>query len=136
VSSVAYVSSGYARSLRPCGAPPIEPSRGGVILRRVIRRRHPFLDLVERQLRLFGEANAGLLADCDRALRSYNAADGDEAEQRYGEFVDLVDTARDELEQLRDGYALTLEGPEASEYAELFGQLARKRFPAIALELD
>jgi hypothetical protein len=101
-----------------------------------LRRRHPFLDLVERQLRLFGDENAGLLADCDRALRSYNAADGHEAEQRYGEFVDLVDAARDELEQLRDGYALTLGEPAASEYVELFGQLARKRFPAIALELD
>ena len=101
-----------------------------------LRRRHPFVDLVERQLRLFEDEYAGLLADCGRALRSYNEADGDEAEERYGEFVDLVDTARDELERLRDAYALTLDEPAASEYHELFGQLARKRFPAIAVELD
>lgn len=99
-------------------------------------RRHPFVDLVERQLRLFEEENAGLLAECETAVRSYDAADGDEAEERYGEFVDLVDTARDELEQLRDAYALTLDEPAAAEYLELFGQIARKRFPAIAMELD
>ena len=101
-----------------------------------VRRRHPFVDLVERQLHLFEEEHARLLADCDRALRSYNAADGDEAQERYGEFVDLVDTARDELEQLRDAYALTLDEPAATEYLELFGQLARKRYPAVAAELD
>lgn len=101
-----------------------------------LRRRRPFVDLVERQLRLFEAEQAGLLADCDRALRSYNAADGDEAEARYGEFVDLVDAARDELEQLRDAYALTLGDPAASEYRELFGRLARKRFPLVAAELD
>jgi hypothetical protein len=101
-----------------------------------LRRRHPFVDLVERQLRLFEEENAELLAACDHALQSYNAADGDEAEQHYGEFVDLVDTARDELEQVRDGYALTLDDAAANEYVELFGQLARKRYPAIAAELD
>lgn len=101
-----------------------------------LRRRRPFVDLVERQLRLFEEENAVLLADCDRALRSYDAAGGVEAEERYGAFVDLVDTVRDELEQLRDAYALALDEPVASEYLELFGQLARKRYPAIALELD
>lgn len=99
-------------------------------------RRHPFVDLVERQLRLFEESNAGLLADCDQALRSYDAAGGDDAEERYGEYVDLADAARDELEQVRDAYALTLDEAAATEYVALFAQLARKRFPAIALELD
>lgn len=101
-----------------------------------LRRPHPFVDLVERQLRLFEGENVALLADCERALRSYDTADGREAEERYGEFVDLVDTARDELEQLRDAYALTLDEPAATEYLELFGRLARKRFPAVAAELD
>lgn len=99
-------------------------------------RRQPFVDLVERQIHLFEAEQAGLLGDCDRALRSYDAATGGEAEERYGEYVDLVDTARDELEQLRDAYALTLDGPAAAEYLELFGRLARKRFPSIAAELD
>ena len=100
------------------------------------RRRKPFDELVERQLRLFEDEHAGLLGDCDRALRAYDAADGAEAEERYGEFVDLVDTARDELEQLRDAYAVTLDEPATTEYLERFGRLARRRFPAIAAELD
>ena len=104
-----------------------------------LRRRHPFVDLVERQLRLFEDEYAGLLADCGRALRSYNAADGDEAEERYGEFVDLVDTARDELERLRDAYALTLDEPAAAyeepepvfeEAARAFGEAAPAQQPA------
>ena len=101
-----------------------------------LRRRRPFVDLVERQLRLFEEENAVLLADCDRALRSYDAAGGVEAEERYGAFVDLGARVRHALGQLRDASALAPDEPLASADLELFGQLARKRYPAIALELD
>ena len=101
-----------------------------------LRRRHPFVDLVERQLSLFGEEQAGLLADCDAALDSYEAAAGDQAEERYGDFVDLIDTARDELEELRDAYAGTLDQATAAEYLEFFNRIAQKRFPRIAAELD
>jgi hypothetical protein len=91
---------------------------------------------VERQLSFFEEDQAGLLADCDAALGSYDAAAGDQAEESYGDFVDLIDTARDELEELRDGYAGTLDQATAVEYREFFNRIARRRFPRIAAELD
>lgn len=101
----------------------------------MLRRRAPFSDLVARQLDLFATDNAGLLHDVDAALRAYDAAPADEAEERYGDYVDLVDTARDELEELRDAYAGTLDGETADAYREAFNDRARRRFPRIGAEL-
>ena len=51
-----------------------------------------FEDLIRRQLDLFEQECAGLIADCDAAERAYDAADRDEAEERYGDYLDLVET--------------------------------------------
>jgi hypothetical protein len=99
-------------------------------------RRRRFADLVRRQLDLFVADNAGLLRDVDAALEAYDAAGRDEAEERYGAYVDLVDTAREELEELRDAYLLTLEEDAADEYAAAFSAGVRERLPHLALELD
>jgi hypothetical protein len=95
-----------------------------------------FVELVERQLELFGAENAGLVRDCEAALEAYDAAPRDEAEERYGEYVDLVDTARDALLEFRDGYARTLGPDAAEEYDEVFNGLVRERLPRFGLELD
>lgn len=95
-----------------------------------------FADLVGRQLELFEAEYAGLLADCSTALDAYNAAAREDAEERYGDYVDLVDAARDALLEYRDGYARTLAEDAAEEYEEAFNRLARRRFPALGLELD
>ena len=71
--------------------------------------RRPFADLVERQLELFEREHAGLIADCEAAERAYDRADRTEAEERYGDYVDLVETGTELLADLRDGYASTLE---------------------------
>ena len=99
-------------------------------------RRHPFVDLVERQLRLFGQEHSGLIRDCDTALRAYTAGSAGEAEGRYGDFLDLVDTGKDLLEEIRDTYAETLSEAAGEEYREVFNERARKRFPRFALELE
>ena len=52
----------------------------------------------------------------------------DEAEERYGDFVDLVDTGRDELEEIRDTYAQTL---DEDCRRELPGRLQRARPQAV-----
>lgn len=101
----------------------------------MLRRRPPFADLVTRQLDLFATDNTGLLRDVDAALRSYDAAPADEAEQRYGDYVDLLDTARDELEEIRDTYARTLDEQAEVAYRDAFDDRARRRFPRIASEL-
>jgi hypothetical protein len=99
-------------------------------------RRRPFVDLIERQLRLFEEEHAGLIGDCEAALRSYHAAPAGEAEERYGDFLDLVDTGLEALEEIRDAYAATLDEAAADQYRAAFGELARKRLPRFGLELD
>ena len=94
-----------------------------------------FVDLVERQLELFEREHAALVRNVDAALRAYNAAGSDEAEERYGDFLDLVETGRDELETLRDAYARTLDAETAEEYEEVFNRLVRKRLPRFGLEI-
>ncbi len=95
-----------------------------------------FVELVERQLELFAAENADLVRDCEAALEAYNAAPRDEAEERYGEYVDLVDATRDALLEYRDGYSRTLDADAAAEYEEAFNGLVRKRLPRFGLELD
>jgi hypothetical protein len=95
-----------------------------------------FVELVERQLELFQTEHAGLILDCEAALAAYDAAPRDEAEERYGDYVDLVDTATDALLEYRDGYAQTLDGEAAEEYEAAFNRLARRRLPRFGLELD
>jgi hypothetical protein len=99
-------------------------------------RKRPFADLVARQLDLFAADHAGLLADCEAALRAYDAAPADEAEERYGDYVDLVDAVRDELESLRNGYARTLDAETVEPYEAAFAVEARRRFPSHAPEFD
>ena len=102
----------------------------------MVFRRGRFADLVERQLDLFARDRAGLIRDADAALRAYDEAERDEAEERYGDYVDLVDTGQEELEEIRDAYAATLDWETADEYRDVFNRLARKRFPRFGLELD
>jgi hypothetical protein len=95
-----------------------------------------FVELVGRQLELFEAEWASLLEDCQAALDEYNAAPRDEAEERYGDYLDLVDTARDALLEYRDGFARTLDEEGADEYEAVFNRAARKRLPSLGLELD
>lgn len=94
-----------------------------------------FVDLVERQLELFETESGALLEDCRAALDAYNAASRDDAEELYGDYVDLVDAARDALTTYRDTFARTLEPEAAEEYEAAFNSLARKRVPELGLEL-
>lgn len=95
-----------------------------------------FVDLVERQLDLFEQEYAGLIRDCEAALRAYDRAPRDEAEERYGDYVDLVDSGRESLVEYRDAYARTLDEDAAGEYEEVFNSLVRKRLPRFGLELE
>lgn len=91
---------------------------------------------MERQLDLFAKDHRGLVEDAEAALRAYDAAPREEAEERYGDFVDLADTGRDLLVELREAYAESLDDETAEEYREAFDRRARKRFPRFGLELD
>ena len=95
-----------------------------------------FADLVERQLQLFANENAGLMDDAEVALGAYNRAPREEAEERYGDYLDLVETAADELVALRDNYASTLDEDASEEYVEAFNRAVWKKLPRFGLDLD
>ena len=98
--------------------------------------RRRFADLVERQLDLFEREQAGLVRDAEAALAAYNRAERDEAEARYGDYLDLVETGQDALVELRDSYAASLDEETADEYRAAFNDRVRKRLPRFGLELD
>jgi len=94
-----------------------------------------FADLVERQIALFTAENEGLIRDTEAALAAYTRASRDEAEERYGDYLDLVETGTDELVELRDNFAATLYEDAYEEYHEVFNRTVRKRLPRFGLEL-
>ena len=98
----------------------------------ILRRR--FADLIARQLDLFEADNAELISDCAAAERAYDAAPRDEAEERYGDYLDLVETGTEILAGMRDYYSR--ESAEADDYERAFNRAAAKRFPRFALELE
>jgi len=94
------------------------------------------VDLVERQIALFAAENEGLIRDTGAALAAYNRAARDEAEERYGDYLDLVETGTDALVELRDNFAATLDEDSYEEYHQVFNRTVRKRLPRFGLELD
>lgn len=97
----------------------------------MIFRRRRFAEAIERQLDLFERENSELLARIDGARSAHRAADRDDAEERYSEFLDLVEIATDELEEMRDAFAAALDEAAAEEYTAAFDRAFRKRFPIL-----
>jgi class 3 adenylate cyclase len=102
----------------------------------VIVGRRRFADAIARQLDLFEREHAGLIADCRAALRGYDRAPRDEAEERYGDYVDLVETATEVLGELRDTYAQRLDEQAAEAYIGAFNRAVGKRLPEFALQIE
>ena len=80
----------------------------------------PFDDLIERQLAFFREDCADLIERCDEAERAYDRADREDAEERYADYLELVEEAADALLEMRDTYAQTLEPDQAATYEAAF----------------
>ena len=99
-------------------------------------RRARFADAIDRQLDLFERENRGLIDDCIAAERSYTSADRDEAEERYGDYVDVVETGTQFLADLRDHFARTLEPEAAERYEREFNRAVGKRLRPFALEIE
>jgi hypothetical protein len=102
----------------------------------VIFRRGRFADLISRQLDLFERDHRGLIDDCVAAERAYDRADRDEAEERYGDYMDLVETGTELLADIRDHFASTLDEAAAEEYEDAFNRGVAKRLPRFALEIE
>jgi hypothetical protein len=97
--------------------------------------KRPFADVVRRQLDLFEREHGDLIKDCDAAESAYDRADRDEAEERYGDYLDLVETGTEILASLREAYAQTLDEETAGTYETAFNRTVLRRFPRFAPEL-
>ena len=97
-------------------------------------RRARYGDVIDAQLDLFVREHDDVLEDVAERLRRYNAAERDEAEELYGDYVDAVETGTEILADLRDHYAQSLEDPDR--YLQEFNQAVRRRFPEYALEIE
>jgi hypothetical protein len=95
-----------------------------------------FGDLIQRQLDLFEREHRGLIEDCLEAERAYVSAPRDEAEERYGDYLDLVETGTELLADIRDHFASTLDDDTAEEYEDAFNRSVVKRFRRFALEIE
>jgi hypothetical protein len=100
----------------------------------MFRRR--FADVIKRQLELFEREQRGLIEDCLAAERAYNKADREEAEERYGDYIDLVETGTEILADIRDHFASTLDEETAEEYEYEFNRAVAKRLPRFGLEIE
>jgi flagellar biosynthesis/type III secretory pathway protein FliH len=99
-------------------------------------RRSPFADVIARQLELFAEDEAELIAECREKELEYDRADRDGAEEAYGDYMDAVESATESLADMRDRFRATLDEPAAETYENEFNRAVRKRWPAFGLEIE
>ena len=88
-----------------------------------------FADVISRQL-------DALLDECDEAERAYDRASREEAEERFGDYQELVETGTEILAELRDNFASTLDESAAEEYENAFNRAVVKRLPRFGLEIE
>jgi hypothetical protein len=99
-------------------------------------RRSRFHDVIVRQLDLFLEEHRDVIEECDERLAAYNAAERDEAEELYGDYVDELDALADALREMRAVYAARLSKDDALRYEREFTRAATRRLSRFALDLD
>ena len=99
-------------------------------------RRRRFAEVITRQLDLFVRDQLQLLEACDEAERAYERAERDEAEERFGDYQDLVETGTEILADLRDNFASSMDDETAEEYEAEFNRAVAKRLPRFALEIE
>jgi hypothetical protein len=99
-------------------------------------RRKRFTDLIARQLDLFEREQRALIEQCLAAERAYDRANRGDAEERYGDYVDLVESGTEILADIRDHFAQTLDEATAEEYEAAFNRAVAKRLPRFALEIE
>jgi hypothetical protein len=103
----------------------------------VIFRRGRFVDVISRQLDVFAkDEEAGLLEEVREAKRNYDRAERENAEESYGDYVDVVEAATEALAEMRWAFARTLDEEAAEEYETAFNRAVQKRWPPLGLEID
>ena len=95
-----------------------------------------FSDVIGRQLELFEREQAALIEDCDTAELKYDQAGRDDAEEKYADYLDLVETGTEELAAMRDNFASAMDEEAAEEYETEFNRAVVLRLPRFALEIE
>jgi septal ring factor EnvC (AmiA/AmiB activator) len=95
-----------------------------------------FGDIIKRQLELFEIDHRAVIEDAETALQKYNQADREDAEARYEEYLDLVETGTEELAALRDNFASAMDEEAAEQYESEFNRAVAKRLPRFALQIE
>ena len=99
-------------------------------------RRGRFQDVIGRQLDLFELDYGDVIEEAADKLAAYNRADRDEAEELYGDYVDVVETGTELLADIRDAYAATLPEGVDEAYENEFNRAVARRWKAFALEIE
>lgn len=99
-------------------------------------RRDPYRDVIVRQLDLFVEDEADVLEECREKYGLYRQADREDAEEAYGDWVDVVETATEALADMRDRFGRTLDEDAGEVYEGSFNRAVRKRWPELGLEIE
>jgi hypothetical protein len=94
--------------------------------------RAQFANVIKPQLALYRQENAELLRRVVEAERAYRVAAGSEAEEAYGDYMDLVEEAEEELLALRDRYAETMAARERLRYEREFTRAAHRLLPSLS----
>ena len=102
----------------------------------MIFRRARFSEVIDRQLDLFVKDNPYVIEEVRERLEAYNAADRDEAEELYGDYVDAVETGTELLADIRDHFARSLDEGVDEQYQREFNRAVSKRLPEFALEIE
>ena len=80
---------------------------------------------------MFERDHRGLIDDCIAAERAYNRAPRDEAEERYGDYVDLVETGTEVLAELRDNFARRSTRTPPRSTSDAFNARRNEALPAL-----
>jgi hypothetical protein len=95
-----------------------------------------FHDVVSRQLDIFAEDEAELLAEAADANAAWTNASREESEELFGDYQLVVDAIGEHLYDIREAYAATLAEDVAAEYRAAFTAAALKRFRRLASFLE
>jgi hypothetical protein len=102
----------------------------------MIFRRARFGELISRQLDLFERDHHFVIEEVNERLAAYNAAERDEAEELYGDYIDALETGTEILADMRDDFARTLEEGIDEQYLREFNRAVEKRLKPFALEIE
>jgi hypothetical protein len=102
----------------------------------MIFRRSRFGDVIATQLELFEREHRDVIDEAASKLELYNATGRDDAEERYGDYIDALETGTEILADLRDHYARSLGEDDAARYEAEFNRAVAKRLPPFALEIE